>query len=216
MGAASQHRTGEGRIAVTVAATIAATTAASQMAARGHTHRKYGNGMPMRSGNLVATRVAERTAIPSTPNRLVSAGASVRACHSAPPVAAAMIASPATITAVVGSSLTSTGSAQPPRNHIGGTTDAMKRNGFEVHDTEGRREHYGRTCRLWTERLHANREAAYREAGEAKTKIWLLYLAGCALAFERGTVGIFQTVASRRTRGPAGLPPTRAGLYEGL
>jgi cyclopropane-fatty-acyl-phospholipid synthase len=98
-------------------------------------------------------------------------------------------------------------------DHIGGTTDAMERNGFEVHDTEGWREHYGRTCRLWTERLHANREAAYREAGEARTKIWLLYLAGCALAFERGTVGIFQTVATKRARGASGLPPTRADLY---
>ncbi len=98
-------------------------------------------------------------------------------------------------------------------DHIGGTTDAMERNGFEVHDTEGWREHYGRTCRLWTERLHANREVAYREAGEARTKIWLLYLAGCALAFERGTVGIFQTVATKRARGASGLPPTRADLY---
>ena len=98
-------------------------------------------------------------------------------------------------------------------DHIGGTTDAMERNGFEIHDTEGWREHYGRTCRLWTERLHANREAAYREAGEAKTKIWLLYLAGCALAFERGTVGIFQTVATKRARGASCLPPTRRDLY---
>ncbi|WP_376094149.1 class I SAM-dependent methyltransferase [Roseomonas sp. CCTCC AB2023176] len=98
-------------------------------------------------------------------------------------------------------------------DHIGGTTDAMERNGFEVHDTEGWREHYGRTCRLWTERLHANRDAAVAEVGAAKTRIWLLYLAGVCLAFERGTVGIFQTVATKRTRGPAGLPPSRADLY---
>jgi cyclopropane-fatty-acyl-phospholipid synthase len=98
-------------------------------------------------------------------------------------------------------------------DHIGGTTDAMERNGFEVHDVEGWREHYGRTCRLWTERLQANREAAEREVGGAKVRIWLLYLAGVCLAFERGTVGIFQTIATRRTRGPSGLPPTRADLY---
>ena len=79
--------------------------------------------------------------------------------------------------------------------------------------TEGWREHYGRTCRLWTERLYANREAAYREAGTAKTKIWLMYLAACALAFERGTVGIFQTVATKKARGASGLPPTRRDLY---
>jgi cyclopropane-fatty-acyl-phospholipid synthase len=98
-------------------------------------------------------------------------------------------------------------------DHIGGTHDAMERNGFEIHDCEGLREHYGRTCRAWTERLHARREEAVQEVGHAKTEIWLLYLAGCALAFERGTVGIFQTLATRRARGPSGLPPTRADWY---
>ena len=98
-------------------------------------------------------------------------------------------------------------------DHIGGSTDSMERNGFEIHDTENWREHYGRTCRLLTERLYANRAAAEAEVGAAKTRIWLLYLAGCAIAFERGTVCIFQTVATRRTRGPSGLPLTRADLY---
>ncbi|WP_439550974.1 class I SAM-dependent methyltransferase [Falsiroseomonas sp.] len=98
-------------------------------------------------------------------------------------------------------------------DHLGGTHDAMERNGFEIHDAEGLREHYGRTCRAWTENLHANRDAAIAEVGSAKTDLWLLYLAGCALAFERGTVGVFQTLATRRARGPAGLPATRADLY---
>jgi cyclopropane-fatty-acyl-phospholipid synthase len=98
-------------------------------------------------------------------------------------------------------------------DHLGGTTDALERNGFEVHDVEGLREHYGRTCRLWTERLHANQEAAEAEVGAARARIWLLYLAGVCLAFERGTVGIFQTVSTKRARGPSGLPPTREDLY---
>ena len=34
--------------------------------------------------------------------------------------------------------------------------------------------------------------------------MWLLYLAGCSLAFERGAVGVNQTLASKRTRGPSG------------
>ena len=98
-------------------------------------------------------------------------------------------------------------------DHLGGTHDAMERNGFEIHDCEGLREHYGRTCRAWTERLHARRAEAVAEVGHAKTEIWLLYLAGCALAFERGTVGIFQTLATRRARGLSGLPPTRTDWY---
>ncbi len=98
-------------------------------------------------------------------------------------------------------------------DHIGGTLDGLERNGFEVHDVEGWREHYARTTRLWAERLYANRAAAEREVGAAKTRLWLLYLAGVSLGFQRGTIGIFQTVATRRARGASGLPPTRADLY---
>ncbi|MBR0653097.1 class I SAM-dependent methyltransferase [Roseomonas terrae] len=98
-------------------------------------------------------------------------------------------------------------------DHIGGTVDALEAGGFEVHDVEGWREHYGRTCRLWTERLYANRAAAEAEVGAAKTRLWLLYLAGVCLGFERGTIGIFQTVATKRARGASGMPPTRADLY---
>ena len=52
-----------------------------------------------------------------------------------------------------------------------------------------------------------------QEKGERALRAYRLYLAGCALAFERGTVGIFQTVATKRARGASGLPPTRADLY---
>jgi len=98
-------------------------------------------------------------------------------------------------------------------DHVGMSVANLERHGFEVHDVEGWREHYARTTRLWHDRLWANRAAAEREVGDARTRMWLMYLAGCALAFERGTVGVFQTLASRRARGPSGLPPTRADLY---
>lgn len=96
---------------------------------------------------------------------------------------------------------------------VGMSIDGLERNGFEVHDVEGWREHYQRTCRLWTERLYANRAKAAAEVGWPKTRLWLLYLAGCSLAFERSAVGIFQTLASRRDKGPSDLPPTRRDLY---
>jgi len=99
-------------------------------------------------------------------------------------------------------------------DHIGNTIANIERCGFEVHDVEGWREHYARTTRLWCERLYAAREAAEPEIGAGKLRLWLLYLAGVSLAFERGTAGIFQTVATRRARGASGLPATRAGLYK--
>lgn len=101
-------------------------------------------------------------------------------------------------------------------DHLGMSVANLERARFEVHDVEGWREHYQRTTRMWHDRLLAHRAEAEAEVGPEKTRMWLLYLAGCSLAFERGAVGIFQTVASRRTRGPAGLPPSRAGLYAGL
>jgi len=98
-------------------------------------------------------------------------------------------------------------------DHIGMSTTNLERFGFEVHDVEGWREHYARTCRLWHDRLLANYDKAVQEVGEPKTRLWLIYLAGCSLGFARNTMRIFQTVASVRKRGPAPLPPTRADLY---
>jgi cyclopropane-fatty-acyl-phospholipid synthase len=98
-------------------------------------------------------------------------------------------------------------------DYIGLSLTHLESHGFEVHDVEGWREHYARTCRLWHDRLAANRATAERLVGTAKTRLWLLYLAGCSLGFERNTLAIFQTLASKRTRGPSGLPPTREDLY---
>ncbi|TPN62576.1 class I SAM-dependent methyltransferase [Mesorhizobium sp. B1-1-1] len=96
---------------------------------------------------------------------------------------------------------------------IGMTCGNLEAHGFLVHDVENLREHYARTCRLWAERLHARFDEAIAEVGEAKARLWLLYLTGCSIAFDRASAQIFQTVATKRTRGPSGLPPTRADLY---
>jgi cyclopropane-fatty-acyl-phospholipid synthase len=98
-------------------------------------------------------------------------------------------------------------------DHLGMTIANLQRFGFEIHDVEGWREHYVRTLRFWHDRLLANRSAAEREVGREKCRLWVAYLAGCSIGFERGGAGIFQTLASKRKRGPSGLPPTRADLY---
>jgi cyclopropane-fatty-acyl-phospholipid synthase len=98
-------------------------------------------------------------------------------------------------------------------DHIGMSAANLERHGFEVHDVEGWREHYARTTRLWHDRLLANQAAAEREVGAERTRLWLLYLAGVSIGFERGRVGIFQTLASKRRRGASGVPLSRADLY---
>lgn len=98
-------------------------------------------------------------------------------------------------------------------DHIGWTLTNLEAHGFEVHDVEAWREHYARTTRLWAENLMASKETAVAEVGERKYRLWLAYLCGVSLGFQRGTIGIFQTVATRRTKGLSGMPPTREDLY---
>ena len=96
---------------------------------------------------------------------------------------------------------------------IGHSVSAMEQAGFEVHDVEAWRWHYAHTTRLWCERLYRNRAKAEAIVGAQTTRIWLAYLAGCSLAFERATIFVFQTLASKRAKGQPPLPPTREDLY---
>ncbi len=98
-------------------------------------------------------------------------------------------------------------------DHVGMSIANLEMHNFEVHDVEAWREHYMHTTRLWHDRLSANGEPAEREVGREKTRLWIAYLAVVSIAFTQGTIGIFQTLASNRVRGPSGLPPTRADLY---
>jgi len=98
-------------------------------------------------------------------------------------------------------------------DYIGRTVTNLERFGFEIHDVEGWREHYQRTCRHWHDRLLANMDAAVKEVGSVKARIWLMYLAACSISFERNSVGLYQTLSSKRIKGSVGLPPTRADLY---
>ena len=96
---------------------------------------------------------------------------------------------------------------------IGHSVWAMERAGFEVHDVEAWRLHYARTLEHWCERLKGNEADAIRHVGEKKYRIWLAYLAGVGLAFERGTLRIYQTLVSKSAKRRPALPPTRADLY---
>jgi cyclopropane-fatty-acyl-phospholipid synthase len=99
-------------------------------------------------------------------------------------------------------------------DHIGHTLQAMESCGFEVHDVEGLRLHYARTCRLWYEGLVARQNEAIAIVGPERYRMWLAYLGGVAGAFEDGPLHVYQTVATRQASGGfSPLPPTRADLY---
>ena len=99
-------------------------------------------------------------------------------------------------------------------DHIGHTVQVMESCGFETHDVEGLRLHYGRTFRLWHDRLVARREEAIAHVGPERYRMWIAYLAGVTGGFERGPLHVFQIVASKRSsQGTSPLPPTRDDLY---
>jgi len=94
-------------------------------------------------------------------------------------------------------------------DYVGLTATNLERHGFEVHDVEGMREHYQLTLERWLDRLYENREVAAAEVGKTRMRLWMLYFAMFARAFERGTIGIFQTLASKRNVGASGLDLAR-------
>lgn len=96
---------------------------------------------------------------------------------------------------------------------IGSTLQELERAGFEVHDVEGWREHYALTTKMWCERLTAKRNEAIEIVGEQTYRIWVAYLAGCSLAFTRGSARIYQTLSGHNAKGPSSVPPSRADLY---
>ncbi|MGW2746192.1 class I SAM-dependent methyltransferase [Streptomyces sp. NPDC001450] len=90
---------------------------------------------------------------------------------------------------------------------IGTTVTQLERAGFEVRDVESIREHYARTLRRWVANLEADWDRAARLTGSGRARVWLLYMAACALAFERNRIGVNQVLAVRTPEsGGSGLP----------
>jgi cyclopropane-fatty-acyl-phospholipid synthase len=86
--------------------------------------------------------------------------------------------------------------------------------GLEAMDVETLRLHYARTLSHWSRRLEASLETAHALAGKKRTRIWRLYLAGCAHAFARNWISIHQVLAVKSGNpGRNPLPWTRDYMY---
>lgn len=93
------------------------------------------------------------------------------------------------------------------------TIQAAEEAGFEVRDVENLREHYEITLRRWVEGLRSHSADLLEHVPETAYRIWLLYMAGCAAAFRRADIGVYQVLLSRPERGKSYLPLTRADWY---
>ncbi len=99
-------------------------------------------------------------------------------------------------------------------DHVGHVQESMEAFGFEIHDVEGWRWHYSLTTRFWCQRLHERRDEAIALVGPERYRLWAAYLAAVSINFADGPLRIYQILATKHaSKGPSGLPPTRADLY---
>ncbi|HYH42168.1 MAG TPA: cyclopropane-fatty-acyl-phospholipid synthase family protein [Burkholderiales bacterium] len=98
--------------------------------------------------------------------------------------------------------------------HVSRVLAEMSEQGLESCDVENLRPHYARTLWHWVERLEASQETVLATAGEKIYRIWRIYMAGSAHAFERGWMSIYQILAGKPlARGRLGVPATREYIY---
>jgi cyclopropane-fatty-acyl-phospholipid synthase len=89
---------------------------------------------------------------------------------------------------------------------VGKVVSAIQAQGIEVRHVENLREHYALTLRQWVHNLEQNWDDAVSEVGAPRARIWRLYMAGSALAFEAGQTQIHQVLGVVAERGRSGFP----------
>jgi cyclopropane-fatty-acyl-phospholipid synthase len=98
--------------------------------------------------------------------------------------------------------------------HIGLALQSLQEGGLEAVDVESLRRHYARTLDIWAENFEARSEQAKKLVDDEKFRIWRVYLAGCAYAFENDDVSIYQIVCRKAGRSAKTLPWSRRYIYD--
>jgi cyclopropane-fatty-acyl-phospholipid synthase len=81
--------------------------------------------------------------------------------------------------------------------HVSHVLEVMADCGWEALDVENLRPHYARTLWAWSDRLEARLDTARAASSERVVRAYRLYLAGSAMAFERGWMSLHQVLAAR-------------------
>jgi cyclopropane-fatty-acyl-phospholipid synthase len=97
--------------------------------------------------------------------------------------------------------------------HISTVLRTMQEGGLEAFDVESLRRHYMRTTQLWSEAFEAHTAQIKPLVDEKRWRIWRIYLAGCAWAFEHDEVSIYQVICRAAGENAAGLPWSRRWIY---
>ncbi len=90
--------------------------------------------------------------------------------------------------------------------HVSHVLEITSDAGLEALDVENLRPHYAKTLWAWSEALEAQLGAARGLTSETVLRAYRLYLAGSAMAFERGWISLHQMLCARRTGNVADGP----------
>lgn len=86
--------------------------------------------------------------------------------------------------------------------HVSKVLETLSDGGLEAVDVENLRPHYARTLWAWSDGLEARLDDAHRvlpgEQGARSIRAYRLYLAGCAMAFERGWISLNQVLCQHQ------------------
>ena len=98
--------------------------------------------------------------------------------------------------------------------HVSLAIREMSKAGLEATDVEGLRRHYALTLGHWAQRYEQASEKIRTLVDERRYRIWRMYLAGCAYAFDHAWTSIYQILAVKADRPDIDrLPLTRDYMY---
>jgi cyclopropane-fatty-acyl-phospholipid synthase len=97
--------------------------------------------------------------------------------------------------------------------HISTVLRTLQEGGLEAFDIENLRRHYMRTTQLWSDAFEARTAQIKPLIDEKRWRIWRVYLAGCAWAFEHDEVSIYQVLCRPAGEKADGLPWSRQWMY---
>jgi cyclopropane-fatty-acyl-phospholipid synthase len=97
--------------------------------------------------------------------------------------------------------------------HLSTVVKAMQVGGLEVRDVENLRRHYARTCLLWNENFERNATSIAFMTDPKRFRIWHVYLAGCAYAFQHDWISLYQIVCGKAGQSPDNMAWSRRAMY---
>ncbi|MGW3692077.1 class I SAM-dependent methyltransferase [Streptomyces sp. NPDC005125] len=80
---------------------------------------------------------------------------------------------------------------------LGSTISVFEEADLEVIGVEAMREHYARTLHAWTDAIEERAAEISELIGAESARVWRIYMASDALAFEQGRSGVDQILATR-------------------